>query len=447
MIKNLVNKIFTDEVLPGEEMSTEPLPVVDNTSESKKPDLNELQLFIKAISHSTDFKFEGELEASDMLQQLASELVEYIQSSNGAKRNDPTDKGQVDKDNVTLVLTEMINRLTLPGASKKEQVAIAGVLSSSGDNNKNWKNVTQKLVKLVNKSICAIEQEKRELASYAAKIDVQLENIESFIHEIRRYSDEKKSPAQALTDAAETTDRIIESTVAEATESNASQQQLSENPDDTGQHVEASQHDDVEKEELSAQSYAEIMEELSRSQMESKKLKEQLHTSKIQLLRDPLTNIPNTLAFDERVDVEFHRWKRHKSPLCLAIWDMDHFKAINENYGHDVGDQILKVFADIIHTRVRKVDLFARIGGEEFALLMPDTPMDMALMLNEKLRVMVEQCDFQHEGKPVAITSSVGLAEFQQGDEIISVLQRADQALYWSKHDGRNKCTVFKNKK
>ena len=442
MIKNLVNKIFTDEVLPGEEMSTEPLPVVDNTSESKKPDLNELQLFIKAISHSTDFKFEGELEASDMLQQLASELVEYIQSSNATKYN-----GQIDKDNVTLVLTEMINRLTLPGASKKEQVAIAGVLSSSGDNNKNWKNVTQKLVKLVNKSICAIEQEKRELASYAAKIDVQLENIESFIHEIRRYSDEKKSPAQALTDAAETTDRIIESTVAEATESNASQQQLSENPDDTGQHVEASQHDDVEKEELSAQSYAEIMEELSRSQMESKKLKEQLHTSKIQLLRDPLTNIPNTLAFDERVDVEFHRWKRHKSPLCLAIWDMDHFKAINENYGHDVGDQILKVFADIIHTRVRKVDLFARIGGEEFALLMPDTPMDMALMLNEKLRVMVEQCDFQHEGKPVAITSSVGLAEFQQGDEIISVLQRADQALYWSKHDGRNKCTVFKNKK
>ena len=126
---------------------------------------------------------------------------------------------------------------------------------------------------------------------------------------------------------------------------------------------------------------------------------------------------------------------------------MDHFKTINENYGHDVGDQILKVFADIIHTRVRKVDLFARIGGEEFALLMPDTPMDMALMLNQKLRVMVEQCDFQHEGKPVAITSSVGLAEFQQGDEIISVLQRADQALYWSKHDGRNKCTVYKNKK
>ena len=171
MIKNLVNKIFTDEVLPGEEISTEPLPVVDNTSESKKPDLNKLQLFIKAISHATDFKFEGQLEAADVMQQLASELVEYIQSSNGAKRNDPTDKGQADKDNVTLVLTEMINRLTLPGASKKEQVAIAGVLSSSGDNNENWKNVTQRLVKLVNKSICAIEQEKRELASYAAKID------------------------------------------------------------------------------------------------------------------------------------------------------------------------------------------------------------------------------------------------------------------------------------
>ncbi len=447
MIKNLVNKIFPDEALPGEEMSTESLPVVDETSESKKPDLNELKLFITAISHATEFKFEGELEASDIMQQLANELVEYIHSSNGTKRNGQIDKVQADKDNVTLVLTEMINRLTLPGASKKEQVDIAGVLSSSGDNNENWKNVTQRLVKLVNKSICAIEQEKRELASYAAKIDVQLENIESFIHEIRRYSDEKKSPAQALTDAAETADRIIESAVAETTESNASQQQRPASSDNIEQHVEVSQHHDEEIEQLPAQSYAEIMEELSRSQMESKKLKEQLHTSKIQLLRDPLTNIPNTLAFDERVDVEFHRWKRHKSPLCLAIWDMDHFRTINENYGHDVGDQILKVFADIIHTRVRKVDLFARIGGEEFALLMPDTPIDMALMLNEQLRVMVEQCDFQHEGKAVAITSSVGLAEFQQGDEIISVLQRADQALYWSKHDGRNKCTVFKNKK
>jgi diguanylate cyclase len=131
--------------------------------------------------------------------------------------------------------------------------------------------------------------------------------------------------------------------------------------------------------------------------------------------------------------------------LCLALWDIDHFKKINDRYGHGVGDRVLKLFADIIQSRIRKVDLFARIGGEEFVLIMPDTSIENALNLNNTLRVMLEECNFHYEEQHCQITSSVGLAEFRRGDEADIVLERADKALYHSKNNGRNQCTVYKN--
>jgi len=126
------------------------------------------------------------------------------------------------------------------------------------------------------------------------------------------------------------------------------------------------------------------------------------------------------------------------------MWDIDHFKSVNDDFGHGVGDRVLKLFAEIIQSRIRKVDHFARIGGEEFVLLMPDTPLDIALTLNNKLREKLEACNFHYNGEHCPITSSVGLAEFQIGDEVEDVMERADQALYQSKNEGRNRCTANK---
>lgn len=434
-LRQLITNRLTDD-----EMSVELIKLLSEHDERGNNPQEGIQLFVKELTESTDFKFDGKIDSSDIMQDLATEVVKYIYTINNKKLND---RGY--KINVNHVLTEMVNQLTLPVSSKKDQEKLTELLGNTDDSNDRWQDVTQKLVMLVNKSICSIEQEKRELEAYLTKINEQLEEIESFIHGVRRDSDEAKSRSKALTDTVENGVNELETTVSKSTDIEAIKKQVSANLDDIRKHVAEFKRAENANEGLSDKDYAHVMKELSRTKKESKRLKEQLHISKIQLLRDPLTNIPNRLAFDERVSVEFNRWKRHKSPLCLAIWDIDYFKSINDKYGHGVGDRVLQLFADIIQSRVRKVDFFARIGGEEFVLLMPDTPLDMALALNEKLRTMLEECNFHYDGKHIHITSSVGLSEFHEGDKAISVFERADKALYQSKHDGRNKCTVFED--
>ena len=129
------------------------------------------------------------------------------------------------------------------------------------------------------------------------------------------------------------------------------------------------------------------------------------------------------------------------------MWDIDHFKKVNDNYGQGVGDRVLKLFCEIIESRIRKVDMFARIGGEEFVLVMPDTELDTALMLNDKLRKQLEDCNFHYDGHHCPISASVGIAEFREGDEADYVMEKADEALYKSKNNGRNRCTIFEDDK
>jgi diguanylate cyclase len=164
------------------------------------------------------------------------------------------------------------------------------------------------------------------------------------------------------------------------------------------------------------------------------------------MLRDPLTGLPNRLAYEERIALEINRSSRSDAPFCLAMWDIDHFKHINDTYGHDAGDRVLKLLAKIIVDRVRKVDMFARIGGEEFVLLMPDTPIDHALDLNNHLRIKLEESGFHYQGSPCQITSSVGIAAFEANDTPEQLLKNADNALYQSKREGRNRCTVYQER-
>ena len=429
--------------LPDDEVSAELLSLLNELSNSKKQYSDNINLFIKDITESTDFTFDSkDIETSETLQELAIELAKYIYTINSDSKNKISVDDSGENINVNHVLNEIINQLILPETSKKEKFEVVKVLNNSAD--KTWKDIIQKLVHLVNKSISSVEQEKQDLETYVIKISTQLADIESFMHEMRRDNDEAKSRSLALSDTVETGVFSLEETITKSTDLSTLKQDVASNLTEIRKHVEDYKHAEEVKKEISSQSYAKIIEELSRSQKESEKLHEQLHESKIQLLRDPLTGIANRLAYDERIIVEFNRWKRTNVPLCLALWDLDHFKHINDKYGHGVGDRVLKLFADIIQSRIRKVDLFARIGGEEFVLIMPDTSLENAMNLNNTLRVMLEECNFHYEDQHCEITSSVGIAEFKRGDEADIVLEKADKALYYSKNNGRNRCTAFK---
>jgi diguanylate cyclase (GGDEF)-like protein/hemerythrin-like metal-binding protein len=150
---------------------------------------------------------------------------------------------------------------------------------------------------------------------------------------------------------------------------------------------------------------------------------------------DGLTKAWNRRRFEEALEGETHRALRFGHPLSLAVIDIDHFKSVNDNFGHPVGDRILAEFADCLRDGMRKSDSLTRWGGEEFIILMPNTPLPAAQRSAERLREQVEQCQFRGVG---ALTTSIGVAQFAPTETTAEWLRRADDALYRAKKRGRN---------
>jgi diguanylate cyclase len=184
------------------------------------------------------------------------------------------------------------------------------------------------------------------------------------------------------------------------------------------------------------------LEELSKKiktlETESEKNRVNLETQRHKALSDPLTELPNRQAYNERAMAEFQRWQRYARPLTIVVFDIDNFKKINDNYGHQAGDRVLKVIARSIAKRLREVDFFCRFGGEEFVALMPETTVEVARPVLDKIREAIASAEFNYKEQPLNITLSIGLTEFGEKDSLDSAFERADQALYKAKQSGRN---------
>ncbi|MGB1799670.1 MAG: GGDEF domain-containing protein, partial [Gammaproteobacteria bacterium] len=148
----------------------------------------------------------------------------------------------------------------------------------------------------------------------------------------------------------------------------------------------------------------------------------------------------NRMAFDERINDEFQRWQRYNNKLTLCLVDIDKFKGVNDTYGHKAGDIVLRTVAKKCVSKIRKSDYFCRYGGEEFALILPETELSAAIAVAETLRESIEKCSFQYGEESVGITISCGLAQIKKNDTLDKLFQRADQALYKAKETGRNRC-------
>lgn len=154
---------------------------------------------------------------------------------------------------------------------------------------------------------------------------------------------------------------------------------------------------------------------------------------------DTLTDLPNrTLLYDN-----FARLKalalRQKTPLSLMLMDLDNFKQVNDRYGHDAGDHVLRETADLLRKRLRKSDQVYRMGGEEFLVLMPDTSLEQATRLAEELRRRIEAVEIRLHNQPIPLTTSIGITQMTGPEESFdSLLRRADQNMYWCKENGRN---------
>ena len=193
------------------------------------------------------------------------------------------------------------------------------------------------------------------------------------------------------------------------------------------------------REEEVARRLQALAQKVSEMEQEAQGFREHIEEQRQKALTDPLTGLANRAGWSERLELEVARWKRYGGDLLLAVLDIDHFKRINDGYGHLAGDKVLKIIAGELARRLRKTDFLARFGGEEFVLLVPGTPPEGGLQLLETLRGAIEACPFHFRGEPVIITLSAGLTAFAAGESAEVAFERADQALYRAKREGRNR--------
>ena len=173
-------------------------------------------------------------------------------------------------------------------------------------------------------------------------------------------------------------------------------------------------------------------------------LSEKLHrlelaTETISLLArtDELTGLHNRRSFNESFTLALSSARRHGHPLSLISIDLDHFKNVNDTFGHSVGDLVLKEFSDLIKEMVRVEDIASRWGGEEFIILLPDTTREAAVVLAERIRSTFEKQS--GTAVPLTMTASFGVAQLQYGDTEDDLIRRVDNALYTAKREGRNR--------
>jgi len=185
--------------------------------------------------------------------------------------------------------------------------------------------------------------------------------------------------------------------------------------------------------------YLQLQERLEQMEVQTQQMKVHVEAERQKALTDSLTSLPNRAGYDKKIIAEFDRWKRYGQVFSIAVADLDLFKRINDSYGHQAGDKVLRLIATILTRQCRSTDSVSRYGGEEFVILMPGTTAEQGAAAVDKIRHAVETSPFNFHGQPVQITLSAGIAEVRPDDSVEAIFDRADKALYEAKHLGRNR--------
>ena len=195
----------------------------------------------------------------------------------------------------------------------------------------------------------------------------------------------------------------------------------------------------VDRNELRARARTQI-----RRKRYADRLRQNVQLSLEMAVTDPLTGLHNRRYFETHAGALVEQAHQSERPLSVLVLDIDHFKAINDGFGHDAGDDVLREFALRVRKNLRGIDLPCRTGGEEFVIVLPDTEIGIAMIVAERIRRRIERDGFsiRDGARAVSVTVSIGAACLVAGDSVQTVLKRADQALYRAKHDGRNRVVM-----
>lgn len=305
-----------------------------------------------------------------------------------------------------------------------------------------WVAVLEDLLELSAKSYGEAKAEMQEAEDFLGELTQRLRDLDEHLRKAQDDRSEVVEHSRKL--GKEMTSQVdgLYSSVNSATDFNQLKQDISERLNGIQQTVQVFLHKEHQWCEKADSDEQQLRKRLHDLEKESKDLRSRLLEAHHLALQDAVTELPNRLAYDERVAQEYARWKRFSEPLSMLVWDVDNFKSINDRFGHQAGDKALRVIAKSLQQRLRETDFIGRYGGEEFVTLLCGANEDEAFKVAEQMRQSVEQSGFHSGSKAVQVTISCGISHFTQEDSIESVFRRADNALYQAKRKGKNRCEV-----
>ncbi|MVW74185.1 GGDEF domain-containing protein [Pseudomonas xionganensis] len=303
----------------------------------------------------------------------------------------------------------------------------------------NWYELVVVLDDLAVLILAVTDSGQREFASYLKQLNERLASFIGTLSEAHEGYSESIESARSFNQELREQVSGLQASVQTAVDLDSLKQALEARLDGLLDTVSEHQKLRDGREEEVSQRLQALTLKVAEMEQEAQSFRDHLEEQRQKALIDPLTGLANRAGWSERLELEVARWKRYGGELLLAVLDIDHFKRINDDYGHLAGDKVLKIIAGELNKRLRKTDFIARFGGEEFVLLIPSTPLDGGLQLLQTLREGIEQCPFHFRNQRVTITISAGLTAFAPEESPDQVFERADQALYRAKNGGRNR--------
>lgn len=416
------------------------LPSNSTKSSSTSEELEEEVLDIPIEAQSTDIEPE-EGEQSEIAPQsnAAIALTQDESGTANAHAEEPEPGFSAIADHAEPVLLRILENIFVSERSTPLASKIRGKISRG----LNWYEFVTVLEDLYALITAAVEQERTEFQHFLNELNESLGQVQEYVQFSREQEGASRNTEKELDDAVRNQISDIAETVQVAEDigelKSAVQGQLTTilSSMDQFKAMKSAQQE-------SASEHTRALEErLHAMEIESKELRVHLAKQEQMASRDALTELPNRAAYDKRVTQEFLKWRSTlthtgQPGLCLAICDVDHFKRVNDTYGHLAGDKVLKILAKEISSRLRKTDFVARYGGEEFAVIMPATSLENAEQLMNSVRLKIAKCPFHFKETQVQITMSFGLSCFEELDTPEKVFERSDKALYRAKEGGRN---------
>lgn len=335
------------------------------------------------------------------------------------------------------MLLQLLERLSLPAELNPRVESIKARLEDA-DGPEDWARILEDIAGLTAEMRLLAQREQREIEDFLQQLTDRLQELDLNLQGAQEVRSAAQQDGAALDRTVQEQVRDIETSVREATSIGELKQTVRQRLDVLRGHLVDYRSTENQRQQQMDQQLELLTSRLDSLESEATELRTRVSLEHRQALLDPLTGIPNRLAYQERSMQEVARWKRFQTPLCLFVWDVDDFKRINDTYGHKAGDKVLTTIANLLHRQIRETDFLARYGGEEFIMLASGADLPAAHELAEKLRLAVAACGFHFRGESVRITVSCGISAFHDGDTAERVFERADQAMYRAKQAGRN---------